>query len=157
MESQVKPHHDSEEAGASTPCSPEHLLVLGFACVAQVAVGIDVVDGRDVLACRADHATVPAEAALQEVPAERDPSAVADREEEPLLHQGLEQIAPPDPWPGGSGHRTLVNRQVGESRQIDNDTAVPHVVPGPAMAPRSHADVLPICFRGSDGRDHIVD
>ncbi|CAB5027677.1 unannotated protein [freshwater metagenome] len=82
----------------------------------QFTVGVDVIDGRDIRARNTQGTSVEAKATLQQVAPEAHTSAVANGEEQILLHQRDDEVATPEAGLGGGGHRLPVNGEGGEPR-----------------------------------------
>ena len=156
IDAHVERGDHAEEAGPGPARRPEEVRVLVRACVNQLAAGRDHVDGLHAHAGGAVDAAVPAEAALEQIAADGHPDAVAGREEEVVLgERGHELVAAAAGLHAG-GHRVGVDGHAGEPREVEEEPAVAHVAPGPAVTAGAHADAHALVARHADRVHHVV-
>ena len=88
----MKTSDDAEEAGTSPACCPEQVSIFALVSMHQFAVGGDDVHSEDATAGGPPQARVPAEAALQQEPAEAHGHAMAGGKEQTILKQRAIEI-----------------------------------------------------------------
>lgn len=106
----------------------------------MLAAGGDHVDTDDALAGRAEHAAVPAVAALQKVTADAHTLAVAGRKEQALGFEFGRQDTAALAWSDDGGQVLGVDCTVIKVADVEQHPPVAHVVARPTVAPGPHAD-----------------
>jgi hypothetical protein len=71
---------------------------------------------------------MPAEAALQQVAAQPDALAMADREEKLLLRKQIVDLIAPTTWTDAGAHRRPIDRHGVETRNVEQHAAVADVI-----------------------------
>ena len=130
-------------------------MVLSVA-VDLFAVGGDNLESKYAFACRSDHLAVPAVSALQQVAAEANAFAVARGEEEPLRVEFGREDAGDLARPDVRGHPSCVDRAVVEAADVEQQTAVTQMTGGPAVSPRTYADLMAVGTRVAERGDHVA-
>ena len=157
VELEMKGRHDREEAGARAAGGEVEVGVILGVDVELLAVGGDDVETDHAFARRPVDAAVPSVTALEQIAADANALAVAGGEEQVLgVEFGREDAAPL----AGARHRAhlvLVDGRLIEPAHVEQQTAVPQMVGGPAVSTRADSDPKIVGLRvGERGDDVIV-